>query len=268
MTEAGAISSESALVDDILADAPTDDRGRVALSKLSTDQLSLLGALLDGFDSRADVLRWMQEVAIHSLGQLGDGWFLEQITDPLVVSALVDEPWGPIDPAKAEPATRTNLRRDIAAKDLIAAFHDANRSFRWSATEYYDDEDHADGIDLDAQTAPAMRPGLAGLQERAAWALDQLLAGFADVDAFLIWGQYVVRTTYAEIGRATIRDAYFDEDGVRAWMTSPADPMAAFYRETWAAHFYLPGLNRAAARVGSRTVEIPEFASREATIPR
>jgi hypothetical protein len=117
-----------------------------------------------------------------------------------------------------------------------------------------------------ADQHPALRPELDDVSSKQQRALRYLLDGFADADAFLIWGQYVVKATYAEIDRETITDAYFDMV-VRDWMTSPEDPTTQFWRETWAAKFYLPGCNRTAAQLASRTTEAIERTASETHAP-
>lgn len=252
---------------DRLTDASNESRG--ALAKLTHDQMALLEAWLDGFESRAAVLRWMQEAAIQSLGQLGDDWFKRQVCDPNTVSALLGRPWGPVEAGDLSREWMAQHRRDVAAKDLLGVFHDASRTFRWSAGDYYGESDDQremlENADLDEQH-PALRPELDDVSSQQRRALQYLLDGFADADAFLVWGQYVVKATYAEIDRETIKDAYFDLV-VRDWMTSPEDPTTRFWRETWAAKFYLPGCNRTAAQLASRTTESIERTKSETHAP-
>lgn len=254
---------------DVLAGAPMaeslEEADRPALAQLSHDQMALLDTFLDGFETRRAVLLWMQEVAIQSLGQLGDTWFKRQVTDPTTMSALLNRPWGPVEDAELTAEWMRSLRRDIAAKDLLGAFHGATASFRWSATEAYDADEYDRGGEFHEQD-PALRPGLGHMQETQQWALRRLLAGFADEDALLVWGQFVTRASYAEIDRQTVKDAYFDLT-VREWMTTPDDPDARFWRETWAAKYLLPAFNRAAARVASRASEVPKHSS-SMTVPQ
>lgn len=261
-------SSAQTAVQGALADAPLDlpESDRPALEKLTSDQMQLLGELLDGFQTRRAVIRWMQSVAVQSLGHLGDGWFVEQATDPTVMSAFVDRPWGPVDEAEFSEPWAAQFRRDIAAKDLLGAFHDATRSFRWSTSEQYDQDAYDDVDDLEQQH-PAMRPAMSRMQRQQRWAVDELLAGFEDADALLVWAQFVTRASYAEIERTTLKDAYF-EQVVREWLTSPADPRCRFWRETWAVKYLLPGFNRAANRLSSRAAEIPEDGETDWQTPR
>lgn len=263
MTET--VRGRSDRLDNLLDDAP-DVTDRPALAKLSADQLSLLDQWLKGFTSRRAVLDWMQEAAMQSLGALEDDWFVAQVTDATVMASLLEEPWGPLE-RDVSSAWAADYRADVAAKDLIGAFHDATNQFRWSASERHDrDEYDGDETDLDAQ-APGMRPAFEDVDKQQDWALARLLDGFEDAEQFLLWGQYVTRASYAEIDRSTVREAYFDRV-VRDWMTSPVDEQARFWRETWAAKFVLPGFNRAAARISSRSSEVVQAGENEMQVPR
>ncbi|MFB6189677.1 MAG: hypothetical protein ABEI57_07310, partial [Halapricum sp.] len=113
---------------------------RPALANLSRRQQHALASLLDGFEDRPDVLRWMQDVVIATVGALDDEWFSTRATDASVMSALLGEPWGTSRGLTA--GTPEEVRRGIAAQDILPAVHRAQRNFRWAASEYYDDPDH------------------------------------------------------------------------------------------------------------------------------
>ncbi|MGB9932863.1 hypothetical protein [Haloarcula amylolytica] len=249
------------------ADAPEDDRP--ALRALTTQQRDLLDELLDDdLDTRADILRWMQELSVHTLGQLGDGWFRHQVTDPTVVSAFIGRPWGPLRNEGVDKDWLLEFRRDIAAKDIVGALHASAREFRWSASEFHDyDDDDVDLSNVDPEDQhPGMRPSLGTLANRQRKALNVLLDGFEDPDHFIQWGQNAIRATYAEIGQDVIRAAYFDVQ-MREWLCGPAHGVAQFHRETWAAKYLFPGFNRSASKVASRSMEQPEESEQSGHIP-
>jgi hypothetical protein len=253
MTSSGLSARERAHLE--LADLP-GDIDRPALAKLSSDQVDVVADLLDGFETRSEVIRWMGDVTVRSIGSLEDKWFADLATDSGAMSALLGRPWGTLDPEAFSPSTAREVRRGIAAKDLIPAIQRSHHEFRWAASEYYDDPDREEPPDPGKQKHPGMRPALSALDDRLDWALDRLLAGFADPEAFLVWGQTVISGTYAELDADVVEGAYF-ELPVRHRMLT-AEPKARFFRESWAAEFLLPGFNRAASRAAARATEVVE----------
>lgn len=237
---------------------------RPASSKLSTDQARVLVWLLDGFADRAELLSWMQSLAVQSLGQLPDEWYPRIASDTPMVSALLGRPWGPLrEQAGLEdlpPGFAAEARRGVAAEDLLPAFRKAHRRFRWSAgerVEFLDDEtdtDQQQEVNPREQQYPAMRPALADVAERTEWALSALLEGFDSPDALLLWVQSTVAIVYAEVDEDAIRGAYFDAP-VRDVMLS-CDDESAFARSAWAAEYLLPAFNRAVREVAERAGEV------------
>jgi len=252
-----------------IEDTPDDDRP--ALEALTTQQRDLLDELLgDDLDTRSDLLRWMQELSIHTLGQLGDGWYCQQVTDPTVVSAMLGRPWGPLRDQQVSQTWLVQFRRDIAAKDIIGALHASAREFRWTASEFSTviDEDDVDVDNVDPQDQhPGMRPSLGTLENRQRQALNVVLDGFEDPDHLLQWGQNAIRATYAEIGRDVIRQAYFSAQ-MREWLCGPTHGEARFHRETWAAKYLFPGFNRSSAQVAARSQEQPTESKDTGHIPQ
>lgn len=237
---------------------------RPALANLSRRQHRVLASLLDGFETRHEVLRWMQDVVIATVGALEDDWFATRGTDASVMSALLGEPWG-TSRGLSEGAPE-EVRRGIAAQDILPAVHQAQRDFRWTASEYYEDPDYEPDDLADDPEAPGMRPALKVLDEQLSWALDSLLEGFESDEALLAWGQRVIQMSYAELDSEDIERAFFETE-VRRRMTDRTDARARFTRESWAAEYLLPGFNRAAARVASQTAEVPEREQTEQHIP-
>jgi hypothetical protein len=248
-----------------LADLP-GDVDRPALAKLSSDQVDVVADLLDGFETRSEVIRWMGDVTVRAIGSLDDEWFADLATDSGAMSALLGRPWGTLDPETFSASTAKETRRGIAAKDLIPAIQRSHSEFRWAASEYYDEVESVDQLpDPGKQKHPGMRPALSALDDRLEWALDRLLNGFADPEAFLVWGQTVISGTYAELDADVVEGAYF-EMPVRRRMLGES-PKARFFRESWAAEFLLPGFNRAAARAAARATEVVENESADKRVP-
>jgi hypothetical protein len=248
-------------VEDALAAVGSDTPIRAAVGKLSSDQSMLLVDLLDGFGTRRELIEWQQDMAIHSLGQLDDEWFVRSAYDSTTVSALLGRPWGQSDGYDA--STSEEIRRSFAAKFVLPAFHDALRTFRWSAIERVDhldddvDDDRTPIENPDLQQYPAMRPELGELNDRQEWALSELLDGFEDGEEVLIWAQQVTAASYAEIDSETVTRAYFEKP-IRRYLTGDNGDKerAQFMRESWAAKYLLPSFNRAAASLASRSTEV------------
>jgi|GEM_PF-523640 hypothetical protein len=248
-------------VEDALAAVGSDTPIRAAVGKLSSDQSMLLVDLLDGFGTRRELIEWQQDMAIHSLGQLDDEWFVRSAYDSTTVSALLGRPWGQSD--GFDESTAEEIRRSFAAKFVLPAFHDALRTFRWSAIERVDhldddvDDDRTPIENPDRQQYPAMRPELGELNDRQEWALSELLDGFEDGEEVLIWAQQVTAASYAEIDSETVTRAYFERP-IRRYLTgSNGDQRRArFMRESWAAKYLLPSFNRAARALASRSTEV------------
>ncbi|AFK18638.1 hypothetical protein E6P09_07630 [Haloferax mediterranei ATCC 33500] len=243
------------------------DVPRRALAKLSADQRDTFQQLLDGFETRSEVLRWMSEVTIHTLGALEDDWFAEVVSSPGTMSALLSEPWGTLRdaPESFSASTASEIRRSIAVMDLLPAIKRSHREFRWSAKDYLNDDDDGPLPNARTQAHPAMRPELGTLQSRMSTLLDELLRGFRDEDAFVEWGQEVVQASYAEVDSDVIEAAYF-ELPVRRMMLTDSE-RARFFRESWAAEFFLSGFNASARQVSGRATEVPQIAKEETFVP-
>ena len=237
-------------------DAPT----RPATAKLTADQADLVVDLLAGFESRRAILEWEQKLVIQTLGQLPDAWYAETAADAPTLSALLGEPWGPIE--DFDPGLAQEIRRGIVASDLLPAFHAAHTEFRWAAVErvdHLDDEgegDDPDPIDPEAQEYPLMRPAFGELAGHQRETLGQLLAGFKNPDRLLVWAVQVIGGTYAELEAEAAVQPYF-EGPLREHLLNPrAGERDTFVRESWAAEYLLPAFNRAAAQLAARAQEV------------
>ena len=242
-----------------LEEAGVDTPTRPATTKLTHDQGDLIVTLLDGFEDRRNLLEWAQELVIQSLGQLEDSWYPELLTDTVMVSVLLEEPYGPLEELDLELAAE--VRRGIVAMDLLPAFHAAHRSFRWAAverTDHLDDEkdgDAPDPIDPTDQEFPAMRPAFGELAGQQKATLTHLLDGFETEERLLLWTLQLVGASYAEIPKRDAEAPYF-EDPLKDHLLKPTTPENRFIRQSWAAEFLLPAFNRAAHELAQRAQEV------------
>ncbi|WP_231183493.1 hypothetical protein [Haladaptatus sp. DYF46] len=255
---------------------------RPALIKLTNDIEALQRELELGFDSRRRVLEWLQRLAIRTLGELPQRVFWE-LARQFVLDVRDDQRQGVLLAALLTPAVRerslpedtvTELRGRFIATQLRPAYHRAFRELRKDATEYIDDAD----VDEDAhaparQRHPAMRPGLAELEQWQQTALAQLLAGFDDTQDILSWGRYVELATWGEVDEieppewiraARSRTSGTDRDLVercvterftRALLLSDDGESA---RELFAAVHLLPAMNRGVRVLAGRAGEVAD----------
>jgi hypothetical protein len=246
---------------DDLEDAGIDHPTRPATSKLTHDQMDLLVDLLEGFDSRRELLQWQQDLVIQTVGQLEDSWYSRTAANAPTVSALLGEPWGTTEEMPTELARE--VRRGIAAQDVLPAFHAGHEVARWAAVERVDhldddgdEDDDLDPIDPRAQEYPLMRPAFGELCGQQEAALEDLLEGFKTPDDLLAWSHRVTSASYAQIDRETITAPYFETPlRERLLGTNPSDE-ERFVRESWACEYLLPAFNRAADALGQRAQEV------------
>lgn len=244
-----------------LESAGVDHPTRPASAKLTHDQSDLLVDLLEGFDSRREVLEWQQDLVVQTVGQLRDDWYSRVAANPSTVSALLGEPWGPTERMPAELARE--VRRGIAAMDILPAFHAGHEVARWAAVErvdHLDDGDQEsedmDPIDPQAQEYPLMRPAFGELHGQQEGALADLLEGFATPEELLAWSHRVTSASYAKIGRDTMTTPYFEQPIRRRLLGTEPSGRDTFIRESWAAEYLLPAFNRAADALGKRAQEV------------
>ncbi|WP_276298800.1 hypothetical protein [Halorussus lipolyticus] len=257
-------------VRDLLDGLPETPQLRPALQKLTGDQLGLLRRFIDGFENRRTFLLWCQDAAIHTLGRLDGDWMVERAFSRLDLSVLLVSrrrfAWADTDddgnPKILDAESAATARRGVAAVDLLPAFVASHRGFRWSATEYVEDdrtETDEGPPDPEEQDAPGMRPALAELDQRQDWALRQVLDGFESEDQMLAWVQQVTEASYAEVPddlatrlytESHTREMLLDREGERA--------RSWFFRESFAAKEILPAFAVAAREVADRSGELAE----------
>ncbi|WP_435145928.1 hypothetical protein [Halobaculum sp. P14] len=245
---------------DRLEDAGVDHPTRPATAKLTHDQMDLLVDLLNGFGSRGELLEWQQDLVIQTVGQLEDSWYSRVASSAPTVSALLGEPWGTTD--DMPPALAREVRRGIAAKDLLPAFHAGHAVARWAAVERVDHlDDDGEGDDIDPidpreQQYPLMRPAFGELDGQQEAALADLLEGFETAEELLAWAHRVTSASYAEIERSTVTAPYFEQPLRRRLLGTSPTPEETFVRESWASEYLLPAFNRAADALGKRAQEV------------
>ncbi len=244
-----------------LESAGVDHPTRPASAKLTHDQSDLLVDLLEGFDSRQEILEWQQDLVIQSVGQLRDDWYSRMASNAPTVSALLGEPWGPTE--RMPERLAREVRRGILAKDVLPAFHAAHEVARWAAVERVDhldddagEEEDLDPIDPTEQQYPLMRPAFGELDGQQEQALADLLEGFGSPEELLAWCHRVTSASYAEIGRSTMTAPYFEQPLRRRLLGTEPSEKDTFVREAWAAEYLLPAFNRAADALGRRAQEV------------
>jgi hypothetical protein len=245
----------------------TEVLARPATETLTRDQLEVAVDLLEGFADRRDLLEWQQRALVAALGRLEDEWHRSLATSPEVVSHLTGTAF--LLEESPNPATCEEVRRSVLAKDLLPAFHEAHRQFRWSAGDRVahlgDDEDDAPSeVDPSNQAHPAMRPELGELDEQQTWALSALLDGFDSAEELLVWTVRVTRASYAELDAQAAERAYFEAETREVMLAGASDTRASWAREGWAAVYLLPAFNAAARELMDHASEVVAAEEREA----
>ena len=244
-----------------LPDPDQDTAVRPALVQLVRDQGDLLVGLLEGFGDRGELLEWMQELVVATLGQLSTEWYPMVAADAPTVSALLGRPWGP-SYGFSEVRSR-EVRRGLAANDILPACHAALETFRWSAVERLEHLEDTEGddppepVDLERQRFPAMRPELGQLDDQQRETLSALLEGFDSTEELLIWCHQLQGASYAEIEPSVATTPYFERPLRQYLVGSRPDARARFVRRAWAAEYLLPAFNRASAALAERAQEVP-----------
>lgn len=238
-----------------------DDPTRPALEKLARDQRDALGSWVSGFESRADLLLWSHEATIATLGQLSPTWHKQRLMSLAELSALIvtDDRYRWIGESKTlDRDEAREFRIALAASDLLPACEAAIRSIRWSTVERTPDEDDENAhlrVNVEAQTAPAMRPGLEETARRQRWCIDRALEGFDSVDDVVgSWVPVAMQASFGEID-PDIGAAFWREQPLRDVFIYRDDRAARFFRESFVALELLPPFNNAVAQLADRSGE-------------
>jgi hypothetical protein len=250
-----------------LVDRKADAREsrRPALVKLVIDVTDLEQELLDGFQSRRDVLEWSRRLTVRTLGEVPTRWYLELARqfrglpsdgrERALMSAL-------LVPAARERAldedAAAELRARIAAEAIRPAAHRALRQLRADAGEYLDDGD-ADSVskhDPRLQRFIAMRPALDELEAFQQRALSRLLSGFDSREQIMDWGSDLELASHGEVQEKIVERAA-TEPSTRRMLMSDRD-VDERARELFAARYLVPAYNRGVRDLAGRTAEQPE----------
>jgi hypothetical protein len=217
---------------------------RSALKKLGHDQRQLLEDLHGGFESREEVLLWLQRVSVRSLGYIPDQWFRSVAMRPDVLKDLVGD--GEIN------RFRRGQLGDIV---LDRAFRTAFHRIRERVHEYTDgvgDESESDigTPDPQRQKFIAMRPELSATDSSQREALIRLFDGFADREAIRLWVHELREAAEGQLPESFLEYACYSPAGHDPLVAPPDDGPARTARENLAAETILPAFNR-----GVRTLQ-------------
>lgn len=249
---------------------------RPALQTLSKQDLrSMREALLDGFGSRTDVLRWLQELTVRTLGRLPTEFYVElarqfrprrpenqrywrhaDATDRQhgVLLDVLLEPEArcrDLDDAKCREA-----RERCAATFVRPATHQAFRALRKDAGEYIDESDEDTAHNPEEQQHIAMRPFLTELDEYQKRALEDLLAGFAERKAIIAWGDRLDLATNGELEQRWVERCYKEETTAELLLAD--GDRAQWAREVVGAVHLLPAFNAGVRDGVGRSAELPD----------
>jgi hypothetical protein len=227
----------------------------------------MLDDVMDGFDSRADVIDWLQDVAIVTLGSMSDDFFRDVPRSPAFVAPLLSDKSDRRDLLDQWRA-RTDRDRDLSApdddvarkfrervaSDVSTYCRDAVRQFRASAVEYLEDDERPDPGDSDAV---ALRPALAELDRRQEDALDRLLIdGLDDRGDVIRWARSLNLATFGEIDGELSRRAGKEPSTWKVLVDQDDEPDThSTFREQFAAVWLLPAFNAGARALRDRAGE-------------
>jgi hypothetical protein len=201
-----------------------------ALDDLHRKQDELFRRLADGFDSRRQLLVWMHDVSLRTLGQVPDDWFANLVgTRYKTAAMLADEKAREGVSSAAADAERAAVERGVLADDtLVEACRQGMRVLSRQANEYIDGKEQ---VDPSAQSWLAMRPAVDDLAQRQRRVLRRALEldGQLPIDsraAVREWVRDAVRATKGSDGGLGERVLWSPSSTY--WMRSlRGDPTAA-----------------------------------------
>lgn len=255
---------------------------RPALVKLSNDLEGLRNELLEGFDSREEILRWSQRLSVRTLGELPDRWYREladqfrgipdSSKERTLVSALLADD---VRRRGLDQSTARELRERLYALSIRPAYHRAFRQLRADAGEYLDEDSSGSSQHTaDRQRWTAMRPAIDELEGYQQRALDELVGaphdpddpgGLEDKSAILSWGHTLELATHGELPGEFVARCY--QEPSAASVLTGDEPAQERARELFWAYHVAPYCNRGVRDLAGRTSELPDAEKREKTIP-
>lgn len=252
-----------------------DESHRPALEKLLKDLTALEDDLLDGFDSRRAVLKWLQRTCVRTLGQVDDDWYRfiaaafrgpgadADRKERTMLSILLSES---ARTRELNAAAVNRGREQLSAVFIRPSLHRAVRHLRADAGEYVDAESSSTSAhDPNRQRYIAMRPALNELDGKQRTALLDLLDGFDDELAILRWTGDVELACHGEIN-SEWQTRVTSESSTQKMLTSTADADARG-RELFAAHYVLPAFNAGVRDLYGRSIEAADAEAEDNTVP-
>lgn len=226
-----------------MTDRTASERFRPALVSLATDQRELKTELIDGLDSRRDVLSWLQRLAVRTLGTIPDEWFRALAMRPDMLQDLTSD----------DQSSR--FKRGLIADNIVhPRCHDAYHRLRTRAHEYLDHNERSP--DPDAQEFIAMRPSLSEMDALQAEVIRQTRSPFPDRDAVREWAEQAHEATDGQLPSSWLTFACYAPQGYDA--LTGMDSAAAIGRENIVGIRLLPAMNagvRALQSVAGERVE-------------
>lgn len=241
------------------------DSYRPSLVKLTNDLAETQRQLMRGFESRADVLYWLQATCVRTLGTIPDSvirrlarQFQPVKGEDTVLLAAFLQPQARERSLSEEKAQE--LRERFAATYLRPAHHYAFRHLRSDAGEYID---RAEGNEHDPakQRYIAMRPALDELHQTQKNTLEGLLDGFSSQAELLDWAADVELATHGEIDETFARRAYMEKPTRKLLLRQSRNHERG--RELFAAVHLLPAFNAGVRDLAGRAQEQPDADTEE-----
>jgi hypothetical protein len=222
---------------------------RPALQKLAADQRECLIDLQSGFDTREDVLLWLQRVAVRSLGNLPTTWFKAVAMRPDILDSLVG----------ADEVDKFR-RGQLGDQALHRAFRTAFHNTRQRANEYTSakEDERTETPDGSRQKFVAMRPELSAMDSAQHEALVALFDGFSDRDTIRLWVQDLRTATEGQLPASFLEFAVYNPMGHDPLVAPPDDGPARTARENMAATLLLPAMNQGVRAAFGSASEQPE----------
>jgi hypothetical protein len=206
---------------------------RPALRKLATDQRECIETLQTPFNSREDVLLWLQRVSVRSLGYLPDDWFRAVALRLDVLDDLVGD--GDVERFR---------RGQIGDLVLHRAFRTAFHRVREKVHEYTDTSETEETPDAEDQKFIAMRPELSAIDTTQRDALVDLFDGFADREAIRLWVHDLRPATEGNLPASFLEYCCYTPMAYEPLVAPPDDGPARTARENLAATLVLPAMNQ------------------------
>jgi len=227
-----------------------------SLDSLNQDQYDWLQRwIVEGYDSRRELVLSLHQMQFWALGRVPDGWFVNVCSHPVPLSVAITsenrQQWR-ADPVG--PATAKRERQYLAAKYIRPAFRAAYRTLRADAQQYTNESERVENPDKTEFFA--MRPALDELYRKQSTLLVSLLDGFEDMTAVDEWLSRLDRGTLGELHKVEPDFDWkiHDRRSAQRVLLRDAEKYAR-ERELWAATYLLPAYNRAVDRWAERADE-------------